>query len=87
VRRDLGRVLLKLEELQDEQIKQALAPKEEAVTISDEDRAEAMELLRDPRLLERIVEDFARCGVVGEETTSSSAISAWCRGIWNRRWR
>jgi DNA primase catalytic core len=67
-RRDLGRVLLKLEELQDEQIKQALAPKEEAVAISDEDRAEAMELLRDPRLLERIVEDFARCGVVGEET-------------------
>jgi DNA primase len=68
VRRDLGRVLLKLEELQDEQIKQALAPKEEVVTISDEDRADAMELLRDPRLLERIVEDFARCGVVGEET-------------------
>jgi DNA primase catalytic core len=68
LRRDLGRVLLKLEELQDEQIKQTLAPKEEAVTISDEDRAEAMELLRDPRLLERIVEDFARCGVVGEET-------------------
>ena len=27
-----------------------------------------MELLRDPRLLDRIVEDFARCGVVGEET-------------------
>jgi len=68
IRRDLGRVLLKLEELQDEQIKQALAPKEEAITISDEDQAQAMELLRDPRLLERIVEDFARCGVVGEET-------------------
>ena len=68
LRRDLGRVLLKLEELQDEQIKQTLAPKEEAVTISDEDRAEAMELLRDPRLLDRIVEDFALCGVVGEET-------------------
>jgi DNA primase len=68
IRRDLGRLLLKLEELQDEQIKQALAPKEDAVTISDEDRAAAMELLCDPRLLERIVEDFARCGVVGEET-------------------
>jgi DNA primase catalytic core len=68
LRRDLGRVLLKLEELQDEQIKQTLAPKEEAVTISDEDRAQAMELLRDPRLLERIVEDFVLCGVVGEET-------------------
>jgi DNA primase catalytic core len=68
VRRDLGQVLLKLEELQDEQIKQALAPKEEGVTISEKDRADAMGLLRDPRLLERIVEDFARCGVVGEET-------------------
>ena len=68
LRRDLGRVLLKLEEMQDEQIKQALAPKEETVTMTDDERAEAMELLRDPRLLERIVEDFARCGVVGEET-------------------
>jgi DNA primase catalytic core len=68
IRRDLGRVLLKLEEMQDEQIKQALAPKQEAFTLSDQQRAEAMELLRDPRLLERIVEDFARCGVVGEET-------------------
>ena len=68
LRRDLGRVLLKLEELQEEQIKQTLAPKEEAVTISDEDRAQAMELLRNPRLLDRIVEDFALCGVVGEET-------------------
>jgi hypothetical protein len=68
IRRDLGRVLLKLEEMQDEQIKQALAPKEEVFTLSDEERAEAMELLRDPRLLERIVEDFALCGVVGEET-------------------
>jgi DNA primase catalytic core len=68
IRRDLGRVLLKLEELQDELIKQALAPKQEAVPLSDDERAEAMELLRDPLLLERIVEDFARCGVVGEET-------------------
>jgi len=68
LRRDLGRVLLKLEELQDEQIKLALAPKEPEVKLTDEERAQAMELLRDPRLLERIVEDFARCGVVGEET-------------------
>jgi hypothetical protein len=68
IRRDLGHVLMKLEEMQDEQIEQALAPKEEAVTMTAEERAAAMELLRDPRLLERIVEDFARCGVVGEET-------------------
>jgi DNA primase catalytic core len=68
LRRDLGRVLLKLEELQDEQIKRALQPKEEAVKLSEDERAEALALLRSPNLLERIVEDFARCGVVGEET-------------------
>jgi hypothetical protein len=59
---------LKLEEMQDEQIKQALAPKDTEVRLSEEERAEALALLRDPRLLDRIVEDFARCGVVGEET-------------------
>jgi len=68
VRHDLGQVLLKLEELQDEQIKEALRPKEQTVTLSAEDQAAAMELLRDPKLLDRIVEDFARCGMVGEET-------------------
>ena len=68
IRRDVGKVLLKLEEVRDEQIKEALQPKEKAVTLTDDERAEALALLRDPRLLERIVEDFARCGVVGEET-------------------
>jgi DNA primase catalytic core len=68
VRHDVGQVLFKLEELRDEQIRQALVPKEQSVTLTDEERAAAMELLRDPRLLDRIVEDFARCGMVGEET-------------------
>jgi DNA primase catalytic core len=68
VRRDVGKVLFKLEELRDEQIKEALQPKEKTVTLTDDERSEAMALLRDPRLLERIVADFALCGVVGEET-------------------
>jgi DNA primase catalytic core len=68
IRRDLGRVLMKLEELQDEQIKKALEPEKKEIEIGPEERAQAMELLRDPRLLERIIEDFALCGVVGEET-------------------
>ena len=68
LRRDVGKVLFKLEELRDEQIRLALLPKEEAVALTEEERAAAMEMLRDPRLLDRIVEDFARCGVVGEET-------------------
>jgi DNA primase len=68
LRRDVGKVLFKLEELRDEQIRLALLPKEEAVTLTEEERAAAMEMLRDPKLLDRIVEDFVRCGVVGEET-------------------
>jgi DNA primase catalytic core len=68
IRHDVGQMLFKLEELRDEQIKQALAPKEPEAKLTDEERVEALELLRDPRLMERIVEDFARCGVVGEET-------------------
>ena len=33
-----------------------------------EEQSAALELLRDPRLLERVLEDFEQCGVVGEET-------------------
>ncbi|MBW1809160.1 MAG: toprim domain-containing protein [Deltaproteobacteria bacterium] len=68
IKKDLGRVLLKLEQLQAEQIKAALLPKEKKVAIKEADRAAALALLKDPKLLERILADFERCGVVGEET-------------------
>ena len=69
VKSDLGRVLLKLEELQDEQIREALEPKEE--TVDDRARPSAprrWSCSRTRELLERILADFERCGVVGEET-------------------
>jgi len=68
VKKDLGKVLLKLEELQDAQIRSALEPESEAVELSEDEQAAALELLRSPDLLPRILEDFERCGVVGEET-------------------
>ncbi len=68
VSHDLGRLLLKLEELQREQIQRTLEPKPEELVLSVEEKAAAMELLCDPKLLERILADFERCGVVGEET-------------------
>lgn len=68
VKRDFGKLLLKLEELQDEQIRKTLEPKEQTVTLTDEERDVALELLRDPNLLQRILTDYGRCGVVGEET-------------------
>ena len=66
---DLGRVLLKLEALQDEAIREALAPKEpSAPAMSEADQAEALALLKSPDLMSRIVDDFDACGVVGERT-------------------
>ena len=64
---DLGKVFWKLERLQDEQIKKTLETKPEPQAMSDAERAEALTLLKDPRLVERVLEDFEKCGVVGEE--------------------
>jgi hypothetical protein len=68
VKKDLGQVLLRLEALQEEQIKKALEPKEKLIELDDAEREAALELLRDPKLLDRLLADFERCGVVGEET-------------------
>ena len=68
IRRDLGHVLLQLEALQEQQIRQALEPERKELPIGEQERAAALELLRDPRLLDRILSDLERCGMVGEET-------------------
>lgn len=68
LKRDLGRVLGALEELQEARLKAEAVPKRQEPGMSADEREAAMELLRDPRLLERILADFAACGVVGEET-------------------
>ena len=66
---DLGRVLLKLEALQEAQIQAALKPSvPEAVTMDTVARDAALGLLQSPDLIERILADFAACGLVGEET-------------------
>jgi RHS repeat-associated protein len=67
VKRDLGNVLLKLEEFLEKRQKesdQANKPRE----LTEGEQNEALGLLRDPQLLDRILEDFERAGVVGEAT-------------------
>lgn len=66
--REIGQLLRALEQMQEEQIKRALDPKEKPATMNDADESAAMQLLRDPNLVQRILADFAACGVVGEET-------------------
>ncbi len=68
IKKDIGKVLLKLEELQDKQIQDALEVKIEAPQLSAVEEMEAVALLESEDLILKILDDFNRAGVVGEET-------------------
>ncbi len=69
IKKDLGQLLLKLESLQQQHMETKNAEAlPAAVQLSDEDQREAMALLKDEHLLSRVLKDFKRAGVVGEET-------------------
>jgi DNA primase len=68
IKHDLGRILLKLETLQDERIKAATKTEPAAPVMSDIERDAALALLRAPDLLDKILTDFDACGLVGERT-------------------
>ena len=68
IERELATLILKLEDLQHEWLEKMLKPQEKEIEITAEEKSAALEFLRDPQLLERILADFERCGVVGEET-------------------
>ena len=70
IKRDLGRILLKLEELQEAQINEVLEEKTDEVQLSEKEKNEALELLQSPNLIERIVADFRLAGLVGEDTNA-----------------
>jgi len=67
VKADLGRVLLACEAKAEEVIAAAQAPAKPEVKLTSAQREAALELLRDPRLVQRIEGDFARVGMVGEQ--------------------
>ena len=71
IQRDLGRLLLELEGLQDQAIQAAMQPEEPAAYRMDAaDREQALALLRDPDLAQRIQHDFETVGLVGEPTNA-----------------
>ena len=67
IKKDIGRVLLKLEALQEENIKKELQPEIPAASLDEVEKQAALALLQSPDLLDKIVQDFDRCGVVGEQ--------------------
>jgi hypothetical protein len=68
IKKDIGQLLLKLEALREQQIAAASSVRMKMVELSDQQRSEALDLLRDPNLLQRIVDDMDACGMVGEQT-------------------
>jgi DNA primase catalytic core len=76
IRHDLGQVLRQLEALQEQTIANTLQPKDSTPAIPAEEQQEALALLKDPQLLDRILADFTRCGVVGEESNKLIAYLA-----------
>jgi DNA primase catalytic core len=74
---ELGRVLLKLEALQDDTIRTALEPKAPpGPAMGEAARDAALELLRAPDLLGRILADLDAGGMVGEATNKLTAYLA-----------
>jgi len=69
VKTDLGQLLLKLETLQEGNIKNELDTESNKVpALNNEAYQSALDLLKDKNLLDRILDDFNACGVVGEHT-------------------
>jgi DNA primase len=76
IKRDLGQLLRKAEDIQQESIKKTLEPKVAAPAMTEEESREALDFLRSPDLLARILEDFETLGLVGEETNKLTAYLA-----------
>jgi hypothetical protein len=79
VKRELGEVLLRLEALQDAlmtQGRQGSSTAPAVPVLSADDEARALELLRAPDLMRRVVDDLHALGVVGEEMNLMAAYLA-----------
>ena len=77
VRADVGRVLRKLEDLQEAALAKTLTAEEASgVALSAEEQAEALALLRAPDLISRIGADFEAAGLTGEATNKLVAYLA-----------
>ena len=67
VKKDLGMLLRQLETLQENNHQETAS---DQVELTDDEKKEALNLLKDKDLLQRISHDFTQCGVVGESTNT-----------------
>ena len=78
IKRDLGKLLLAMEQAQSDRINSALAPGNPKPTteLTPAERAEAFAFLKAPDLIARITGAFPTCGLAGEGLNSLSAYLA-----------
>ncbi len=77
IKRDLGRLLLALEEAQQQRLNAALeSTGEKRPDMTADERAEAMTFLKSPDLVKRIGDAFETCGLVGEAANRLAAYLA-----------
>ena len=67
IKQDIGQLLMELETYQFDRIAKLKTPKLTTVQLSEAEQQAAMQLLKDPNLLERIAADMETCGIVGEK--------------------
>jgi DNA primase catalytic core len=68
IKRDLGQLLLALDQAQEQRIQDALQPQKVTIEMAAKEEKAALQLLQNPDLLQRILTDFDACGIVGEAT-------------------
>ncbi len=68
LKRDLGKVLCKLEGIQADLLARTLTVADPRPKLTETEEAEALSLLKSPDLMTRILQDFEALGVVGEES-------------------
>ncbi len=66
VKRDMKALLGRLEAIQVEAVRRAHEPKVKAPILTEQETAEAVEFWKSPNLLDRIISDITKCGLVGE---------------------
>lgn len=76
VKKDIGKLLLKLETLQSERIAELKQPQQVEVVLTPDEHTAALELLQSSNLLSRIDSDLQSCGYVGERTNKIASYLA-----------
>ena len=79
IKRDLGKLLLALEQHQEEKLSTNNDPSlatNEAKPLSEEETKQALELLKSPNLLDKIAEAYNQAGIIGEDANKLAAYLA-----------